>query len=173
MAAVCGKPLLDEVATMAVRVSQERATINETELFQAALGLMPPWVVDHCSFTVEPGRLDIYLDFPRGSTFSCPECATACKAYDTEELTWRHLNFFQHQTFLHARTPRVDCARCGVRRIVVPWARPDSGFTLLFEAFVFQLAKVMPILAVASLVGEHDTLIWRMVNHYVELARRV
>ena len=34
-----------------------------------------------------------------------------------------------------------------------------------------QLVKVMPVLAVARLVGEHDTLVWRMVNHYVDLAR--
>ena len=93
------------------------------------------------------------------------------KAYDTETLTWRHLNFFQHQTYLHARTPRVQCSRCGVHRIAVSWARPDSGFTLLFEAFVLQLAKAMPLLAIARLVGEHDTLLWRIVNHYVDLAR--
>lgn len=132
---------------------------------------MPPWVVDQCSFSVESGRLDIHLDFARGSTFPCPECATASKAYDTEVLTWRHLNFFQHQTYLHARTPRVDCTRCGVHRITVPWARPDSGFTLLYEAFVMQLVKVMPVSAIARLVGEHDTLLWRIVNHYVDLAR--
>lgn len=35
-----------------------------------------------------------------------------------------------------------------------------------------QLAKVMPVLGIARLVGEHDTLIWRMVNHYVDRARR-
>src|SRR5271165_3705600 len=49
--------------------------MNENELFQAALGLLPPWLVDHCRFTVESGRLDIYLDFPRGSSFLCPLCA--------------------------------------------------------------------------------------------------
>jgi transposase len=128
-------------------------------------------VVSRCRFTVEAGRLDIYLDFPRGSTFPCPVCAADAKAYDTETLTWRHLNFFQHQTYLHARTPRVECLRCGVHRVAVPWARPDSGFTLLFEAFVMQLAKVMTVFAAARLVGEHDTLLWRIVNHYVDLAR--
>ena len=127
--------------------------------------------MDRCSFSVESERLDIYLDFPRGATFPCPVCAAASNAYDTESLTWRHLNFFQHQTYLHARTPRVECSRCGVHRVAVPWARPDSGFTLLFEAFVMQLAKVMTVLAAARLVGEHDTLIWRIVNHYVDLAR--
>jgi transposase len=145
--------------------------MNENELFQAALGLLPPWLVDRCTFTVESGRLDLYLDFPRGSSFACPLCAAPAKAYDTESLTWRHLNFFQHQAFLHARTPRVECSRCGVHRIAVPWARANSGFTLLFEAFVLQLVQVMPVLAAARLVGEHDTLVWRILHHYVDSAR--
>lgn len=127
--------------------------------------------MSRCSFKVESERLDIYLDFPRGSAFPCPECGDEVKAYDTEALTWRHLNFFQHQTYIHARTPRVQCSRCGVHRIAVPWARPESGFTLLFEAYVLQLAKAMPIQAIARLVAEHDTLLWRIVNHYVDLAR--
>src|SRR5450759_1815807 len=117
--------------------------MNENELFQAALGLLPPWLVDHCTFTVESGRLDIYLDFPPGSAFACPLCAASSKAYATEPLTWRHFNYFQHPTFLHARTPRVEFPRCGVHRITVPWARPDSGFTLLFEAFLLQLVQAM------------------------------
>ena len=145
--------------------------MNENELFQVALGLLPPWLVERCTFEESAGRLDIYLDFPRGSVFPCPVCAVPSKAYDTSELTWRHLNFFQHQAFLHARTPRVECAQCGVHRVTVPWARPDSGFTLLFEALVVMLVKAMPVRSVARLVGEYDTLIWRIVTHYVEEAR--
>ena len=34
-----------------------------------------------------------------------------------------------------------------------------------------QLVKVMPVLAVARLVDQHDTLLWRIVNHYVDSAR--
>ena len=145
--------------------------MDENELFQAALGLMPPWLVNRCIFEQSAGRLDIHLDFPRGSLFPCPVCGIACKAYDTEELIWRHLNFFQHQTFLHARTPRVQCSGCGIHRVAVPWARTDSGFTLLFEALVMVLVKSTPVLAVARFVGEHDTLVWRIVNHYVDQAR--
>jgi transposase len=53
----------------------------------------------------------------------------------------------------------------------VAWARPGSGFTLLFEALVMVLAKEMPIRALAGLVGEHDTRVWQIVHHYVEAAR--
>ena len=55
------------------------------------------------------------------------------------------LNFFQHRAWLHARTPRTRCGRCGVHLASVPWARPNSGFTLLFEAFALMLAVQMPI----------------------------
>ena len=44
--------------------------------------------------------------------------------------------------------------------MAVPWARPDSGFTLLFEALVMMLAKAMPVSAVG-----------RIVTHYVDAAR--
>ncbi len=145
--------------------------MNENELFQVALGIVPPWLVDRCSFVVEASRLDIYLDFPAGSTFPCPDCGEQAKAYDTEAFTWRHMDFFQHRAYLHARTPRVSCSRCGIHRIVVPWARPGTGFTLLFEALVMQLAKVMTVTAAGRIVGEHDTLLWRIINHYVDLAR--
>lgn len=145
--------------------------MNETELFQMALGLVEPWRVVRSSFDVQKSRLDIHIDFPRGSKFLCPVCGECCSAYDTSEKTWRHLSFFQHEAYLHARVPRVKCDACGVKQIGVPWAREDSGFTLLFEAFVMSMVKVMPVNNVAQKVNEHDTRIWRIVLHYVEKAR--
>jgi transposase len=49
--------------------------------------------------------------------------------------------------------------------------RPDSGFTLLFEAMVMTMVSAMPVKAVARMVGEHDTRLWRVVHHYVDAAR--
>jgi transposase len=146
--------------------------MQDTDLFQMALGLFPPWLVERCTFDPDEKRLDIFIDFSRGGEFACPECGRlGCKAYDTQDKTWRHLNFFEHVTYLHVRTPRVECLDCGVRVVPVPWAREGSGFTLLFEAFILAMAKEMPINAVARLVGEHDTRIWRILHHYVEQAR--
>lgn len=146
--------------------------MRDTELLQMGLGLTPPWQVVGARFDPTAKRLDIELSFPAGSRFSCPECGAAdCPAYDTKELTWRHLNFFQHETYLHARTPRVTCGTCGVKRVAVPWAREGSGFTLLFEAFVMLMAADMPVLAIGELVNEHDTRLWRVLNHYVDEAR--
>ena len=123
-------------------------------------------------FNPQQRRLDIKIDFPRGSIFSCPECGqNNVKAYDTEEKTWRHLNFFQHEAYLTARVPRVQCDKCGIRLVNVPWARSESGFTLLFEAMIMTLAKAMPVKTIASFVNEHDTRLWRVLHHYVDDAR--
>lgn len=146
--------------------------MRELELFGQALGLEWPWRVERTEFDAGERRLDLYLEFERGGTFTCPECgAGGCKAHDTTEKSWRHLDFFQHRAFLHARVPRVKCEACGVKQVDVPWARPGSGFTVLFEALVLVLAKEMPVRAVARLVGEHDTRLWRLVRHHVDAAR--
>lgn len=146
--------------------------MKDTELFQTAIGLTPPWIVVSYAFDVSEDRLDIEIDFPPGSTFHCPECnSEGCKAHDTERKSWRHLNFFQYKAYLHARVPRVHCRSCGVKRAKVPWARPGSGFTLLFEAMVLVLARQMPIKAMSRIVKEHDTRLWRVLDHYVQEIR--
>ena len=146
--------------------------MRDTELFQMALGLTPPWQVESSEFDPERKRLDIMIDFPRGGMFTCPECGKEeLKAYDTELKYWRHLNFFQHEAYLTARVPRVKCNQCGIRLVNVPWARSGSGFTLLFEAMVMTLAKAMPVKTIASFVNEHDTRLWRTIHHYVDKGR--
>ena len=147
--------------------------MNPESLFAVALGIAPPWEVEGVEFSKETKRLDIKIGFSRGATFVCPVCGTSAPAYDTKEKTWRHLNFFQYEAYLTARVPRVKCpnAGCGVKQVSVPWAREGSGFTLLFEALVMTLAREMPIKVAASFLGEHDTRIWRVIDHYIQDAR--
>jgi transposase len=128
--------------------------------------------VERAEFDAKIKRLERYLDFCRGGRFSRPDCGEGgCPAHDTAEKTWRHLNFFQHEAYLHARVRRVACARCGVKLAEVPWAGTGSGFTLLFEALVLALVKSMPVAAVARIAGEHDSRLWRVIHHYVDEAR--
>ena len=143
----------------------------DVDLFQRALGLREPWKVVDSQFDAERRRLDLRIDFPKGARFTCPECGRdGCEVHDTETQTWRHLNFFEHEAYLHARVPRVECPEHGVRRVGVPWARERSDFTLLFEALVMALVKEMPVAAIGRLVGEYDKKIWRVVHHYVDRA---
>jgi len=146
--------------------------MRDTELFQMALGLTLPWQVESSEFDPEQKRLDIMINFPRGGTFTCPKCGNeSLKAHDTELKYWRHLNFFQHEAYLTARVPRVKCNQCGIRQVKVPWARSESGFTLLFEAMIMTLAKAMPVKTIAAFVNEYDTRLWRIINHYVDKGR--
>ena len=147
--------------------------MQDRDLFALALGLSKPWYVSSVEFEPEEKRLDLRIDFESGGTFACPDCGAAgCKAYDTEERSWRHLNFFQFETHLRARMPRVRCGEHGIRPVVAPWARPGSGFTLLFEALVMTMAAHMPVRAIARLLGVADMRLWRVIDHYVEQARR-
>ena len=60
--------------------------MKETEHIQIVLMLTPPWkVAAECQFDVNQKRLDIHLDFAKGSRFSCPSCAQAgCAIHDIE-----------------------------------------------------------------------------------------
>ena len=145
--------------------------MRDNDLFQLALGITSPWFVASSAFDATKRRLDIALDFKAGSRFSCPECnASGCPVHDTVEKQWRHLDFFQHQAILTARTPRINCTKCGVRLVTVPWARPGSGFTLLFEGFAMALAIHMPIAVAAGFLKVTDKRLWRVVFHYVGAA---
>ena len=147
--------------------------MDEHMLFSTALGVEKPWKVDEIEFSKDKGRLDITIDFQKGATFPCASCKEGdCPVHDTKERTWRHLNFFQYETYLHARVPRIKCKVCGIKQVEVPWARPGSGFTLLFEMLVLQLCREMSVAGVGELVGEHANRIWRILEHYVERARR-
>ena len=118
----------------------EASVLDLKRLFGEALGLQAPWQVMKIDFSPEKRRLDLTIDFPAGSEFSCPVCGAAgAKAYATSWEEWRHLDFFQYAAYLHARVPRVRCPKgCGVKKVVVPWARKGSRFTLLFEALIMR-----------------------------------
>ena len=145
--------------------------MDMTTLFTMALGLQAPWQVKDLQFNAEDHRLDILIDFTPGANFPCPVCNQPCKTHDTVERTWRHMDFFQHSAYLTARVPRCKCDQHDVKQVNVPWARPGSGFTLLFEALAMMIIPTMPLNAAARLLREHDTRLWRMVHHYADEAR--
>jgi transposase len=127
--------------------------LDQLSLFTAALGLQPPWEVVDVRFEPARGRIDFDVAFARGAQFACPQCgADEQPVHDTCERTWRHLNFFQFQAYIHAKVPRVRCGAChNTTQVPVPWARPNSGFTLLMEALLVTLCKAMPVRQVAML----------------------
>jgi transposase len=86
--------------------------------------------------------------------------------------TWRHRDFFEYETYFHARVPRVKCGDCGaVKKIGVPWACCDSGLTTKKEMLLMSLVREMPVNAVSRIFNVTDTRIWRMVHYYTDKAR--
>ena len=124
------------------------------ELFEAALGIAPPWSVQAVEFDESAKRLTVLIDFKPGTHFAVSGHAGEHPVHDTVVKTYRHLNFFQHECHLQVRTPRVRLPHGAVRQIEPDFAGRLSGFTLLFEALVLMLAQQMPFAAVARIVGE-------------------
>jgi transposase len=75
--------------------------------------------------------------------------------------SWQHLNFFQHSCYLHARVPKLISSDGKVATVEVPWARPGSGFTLLFEAFsILKIESEMPVSKTADVMGVFPQRLW-------------
>ena len=143
------------------------------EIFAQALPLPAPWIITSSELSAAPAVLTLRIEIANGTGLPCPECERAdCPVHDRVEKRWRHLNFWQHETCIHARVPRTDCPDCGVHLCDVPWARKGSGFTLLFEAMILALCSEMPVSACAKMVGEHDTRLWRIIHRYVKKAHK-
>jgi transposase len=77
------------------------------------------------------------------------------------------MNLFQYKTYLHAYVPRIHTLD-GVKQVQVPLAREESGFTLLFEAFILSMAQVTSVAQVHQLYGESENRLWRLLEHYIE-----
>lgn len=146
--------------------------MNSTTLFSMALGLQAPWQVTDISFAGDQSKeLHLHLGFVTGSRF-LDTTGIACPVHDTVNREWQHLNFFEHHCFLHCKLPRIKTSAGNVENVSVPWARPGSGFTLLFEAFAMALIeREMPVNRVAEVMGVNPQRIWTLFNHWMGKAR--
>ena len=142
-------------------------------IFGKALGIDKPWFIADVNFDVKTKRLDIKIDFPKGTTFPFEQGGIIgeYKAYDTVEKEWRHLNFFEHECYLQARVPRIKTPDNKIHLIMPHWSGLQNGFTLLFEALILQLAKGMPVHQICQLVKISDYKVWSILDRYTEKAR--
>src|SRR5260370_28241633 len=75
--------------------------MNQTQLFEAALGIKAPWYVQGVDFNAARRELTIAVDFVAGTRFPYPGVAGEHPAHDTQIKRLRHLNFFQHRSEEH------------------------------------------------------------------------
>jgi len=147
-------------------------SIGVEPLFTSALGLQPPWVVRDVKLDVPSKRIDFEVSCT-GSQLGCPACGAASQpVHDRMRRSWRHLDFFQFEAWLHADVPRVACGSCGkTTQLPVPWARPGSGFTAAFEALALALCRELPVRQAAALLRCNDKQLWVRIEFYVDQAR--
>ena len=152
---------------------------QSTELFTTAIGLAKPWYVKEVQFNRGKKRLDLYVDFERGSRFKYVKRATGeestekFKVHDTRERVWRHLNFFEHECYLHCRVPRIKLEDGKVKMVEPPFAGLSSGFTLLFEVLALQLCKGMPVAEASRMMRVSEHKLWEMIDRYIRAGRKV
>ena len=169
-------PVLDKYPVIGPNAAQCRfrpdyeLTLMNNELFEAALGISPPWFLESVDFDKAKCVLTIQINFTKGSRFACEGADGQHPVHDTQIKRYRHLNFFQHECFLEVRVPRVKLPDGRVVLVDPPWAGKLSGFTLLFEALVMAFCREMPFAAVARLVGLSWHRVHAICSRYVELA---
>ena len=143
--------------------------MENSQLLETALGITAPWHIERIEFDPKEKQLDIHINFKRGATFPSTVSDGEYKVYDTKSKTWRHLNFFEHECYLHCRTPRIK-TESGIELISPPWAGKQPGFTLLFEALTIELCRHMPVKCVSRIINVTDDRLWRLLDKYVESA---
>jgi transposase len=142
--------------------------MRDTELYRHVLGLESPWEVSRVELSAEGERIDVWVDHPRGTRWKCPECDVMLPTYDhAEEREWRHLDTCQFLTYLHARTPRVECPEHGVLRVRLPWAEPMSRFTVLFERLAIDVLKECDVLGASRLLHTSWDETWHLMERAV------
>ena len=143
-------------------------------LFEASLNLGPdaPWRLSEVGDPVYDGegrsRVAVELELVPGRALHCPECGAAAPRYDARWREWRHTDIFEHQCWVRAEAPRVQCAQHGVRQVAMPWAEPRVAHSLKFEAQVIGLLLDLPL----SRVAERTGLSWPAINGVLERAVR-
>jgi len=143
-------------------------------LFTSALGLQAPWVVEDVKLDTAKHRIDFEVGCQQ-ARWACPQCGAVDQAvHDRLRRSWRHLDFFQFEAWLHAEVPRIGCSACGkTTQLPVPWAREGSGFTLLFEALALSMCQEgLAVRQAARMLRMRDKQLWRRIDHYVGEARR-
>ena len=142
--------------------------MHDTELYRHLLGLQSPWSVARVEVRVKEQTINVWAEHSADTRWPCPDCKTELALYDhSEERSWRHLDSCQFQTVLHARIPRVQCPKHGVRQAGVPWAEPRSRFTALFERFAIDVLRETSVTGATKLLRISWDEAWALMQRAV------
>lgn len=149
-------------------VHERRTPMRITTFLNRTIGLPGLWVKG-VRMERPRGQEEEILVVEIGRRFhllTCPECGTQVRSrFEEKKRCWRHLGIWGHRVYLEGPIRRLRCPECrAVRTEEVPWARPGSWFTRVFEDAVGLLAQQLNHTAVAELTG----IAWATVGSIAE-----
>ncbi len=98
-----------------------------------SLQLGSEWRINRMLLDAEAQRIDIYISHS-GRPLICLKMGETGTLYNyRKERSWRHLDWFQFQCFVHCQIPRVKSS-AGVNTIQVPWSSASQRCTEAFES---------------------------------------
>jgi transposase len=110
-------------------------TTELKEFYGQLLKIEAPWKLSKMKFDDKIGLVDIYIDYDKGSEFSCSVCNKSCKVHDSSIHRIRHLNCFQYRSYLNVKVPRTKCSEHGVKVIEsLPWGHTNKHFSFFLNS---------------------------------------
>lgn len=135
--------------------------------FTKLLMLSHPWRVTEVKLSDDLTRTDIFVNTGRVKKVRCPECGELHPIYDRVRRTWKHTNMCQSESYVTADVPRVNCPKCGIRRIDVPWAESYVGYTKAFEELALIRLRKTPISVVCKELNVSYPVLHGIMERYV------
>jgi len=127
-----------------------------SNFFETLMGIISPFSISIVEQT-ENGIVHIYVSVDKDFR---PNRFSTVHSY--KEKTWRHLDIMQYECYVHCNVPMFqhkETRKCEL--LSIPWARKNSGFTLLFE---HRILHELHLTACKKTVAE----IWRLYPQRVE-----
>jgi transposase len=90
---------------------------NFTDALSVLLEVEKPWVLTKIDLHPKNKVIDVFIDFKKGSTFSCMQCDELCSVHDSSFRRIRHLDIFEFQCYLNICMPRIKCKEHGIKTI--------------------------------------------------------
>lgn len=128
--------------------------MENKEFYNRLLGITRPWYVKDVVLDENDERVDIYVEHEDDILLPCPVCDEYSPVYDHMPMrSWRHLDTCHLKTYIHARLPRIDCHKHGVKQIISEWSESGSDMTCRFDRYLIDLEKECSFSAVSRLTG--------------------
>lgn len=138
-----------------------------TKLFEQSIGIEEPWYIR--SIESKEMEVHVYVDIREGNLLPCPECGKMCPraGYEKTERVWRHGDCLFYPCYVHCRRPRVRCDEHKTKVVEAPWARKNSRFTMMFEAYAMLILADMPILKASKLLRCGEKALTKILRYWV------